>query len=65
MCQAQAQISLSSFKVEVEFEQLCGTAQCPGHLISCFIPTYAGNESPPELDFHEFGLWDAIFNAGY
>ena len=23
-----------------------------------------GTESPPELDFHEFGLWDVIFNAG-
>ena len=21
-------------------------------------------ESPPEVDFQEFGLWDAIFNLG-
>ena len=23
-----------------------------------------GNETPPEVDFQEFGLWDAIFNLG-
>ena len=24
----------------------------------------AGIESPPELDYQEFGLWDAIYNLG-
>ena len=24
----------------------------------------SGTESPPPLDHHEFGLWDAIYNAG-
>ena len=31
---------------------------------SFFLFKQTGNESPPELDFYEFGLWDAIFNAG-
>ena len=26
--------------------------------------TTSGTESPPPLDHHEFGLWDAIYNAG-
>ena len=24
----------------------------------------AGKESPPELDHHQFGLWDTIYNSG-
>ena len=25
----------------------------------------SGTESPPPLDHHDFGLWDAIYNSGF